>query len=209
LLGGRVSSLPIIRDILLELCPVPSSRIVELGKCDFGSWYPFVGRNNMVRDPKTTCVVGATIWLITRKLHGLKGFRLKSGESRVVDTPFIGLFNPQEKRMPKESVMFYPSGPSETVFTISGSPVFIGFRRLSTEHSEINPLYELTCADVEEPFDVRLKLCGNDTIKLSGDKESSVKMRLRTFVEKKHWTDTGGFELGSFMLQPWRKENEQ
>jgi hypothetical protein len=48
-----------------------------------GSWYPFSQRGGGIADPKTTCVMGAVVWLFAEKLNNLDGMSLTTDSSLI------------------------------------------------------------------------------------------------------------------------------
>ena len=85
ILGGKPSSLPVIREILLRYMPVKPSGIVCLKGFSVGSWYPFSQRGGGIADPKTTCVMGATVWLYAERLKKLEAVSINSIYEAVAD----------------------------------------------------------------------------------------------------------------------------
>lgn len=207
ILGGKPSSLPIIREILVKLMPVPSSRITGLKGYQVGSWYPFSQRGGGIADPKTSCVVGATVWLFAEKMGTLEGLRLTTDNLRLKQREcYIGTFSPQ--LMTLNNALFPTEGETNAKISVSSNTP-IGIRRIDSEICMVNPLYELIpkreiltskgtievelkqnpeareCLEIASIRDTKGVRCPSD----------SVSIKLKTMVNEKYWLDTGSFDI--------------
>ncbi|MEM8799567.1 MAG: virulence factor SrfB [Pseudomonadota bacterium] len=61
IVSGRPSRLPAISEMLSEVLPMMTGRIVALNQFRTGPWYPFRDFDSRIKDPKTTAAVGAMI----------------------------------------------------------------------------------------------------------------------------------------------------
>jgi hypothetical protein len=207
ILGGKPSSLPIIRDILVKLMPVPSSRIIGLKGYSVGSWYPFSQRGGGIADPKTTCVMGAVVWLFAEKLNNLDGMSLTTDSSLIKKREcFIGTFSPEVLTL--TSSLFPTPGDDPALLQTSGTTM-LGIRRIDSQVCLVNPLWEV-CLDRENlrgngPFSIKLTQDPNNRECLevseirdeSGNKCHSnlANLRLKTMITDQYWLDTGCFDL--------------
>ncbi|MBF0546962.1 MAG: virulence factor SrfB [Candidatus Riflebacteria bacterium] len=204
ILGGKPSSLPIIREILVRLMPVSPEKIISLKGYPVGSWYPFSQKGGGISDPKTTCVMGAAVWLFSEKLRNLDGLNLITDPDSIQERKcFIGTFSPEDLKIDQ---MVFPSanGVVET-----NKSALLGIRRVDSEVCPVNPIWELLL-DRENlkgqgPFKVKLVQDPKQRECLSieglederGTKVDSrlAKLRLRTMIADQYWLDTGSFDL--------------
>ncbi|GAB4268368.1 MAG: virulence factor SrfB [Candidatus Rifleibacteriota bacterium] len=207
ILGGKPSSLPIIREILVKLMPVPSSRIIGLKGYSVGNWYPFSQKGGGISDPKTTCVMGAVVWLFAEKLNNLDGLSLTTDNSMIRRREcFIGTFSPEVMTLTQS---LFPTPGDEPATLETNRSVLLGIRRIDSEVCMVNPIWEVVLNKE------RLKANGPFKIKLSQDQNNreclsvievldengkkcnvdSVRLRLRTMLADQYWLDTGCFDL--------------
>ncbi len=205
ILGGKPSSLPIIREMLVRLMPVQPARIIGLKGYPVGTWYPFSQRGGGIADPKTTCVMGAAVWLFAEKLNCLEGLSLTTDSSLIGQREcFIGTFG--REAMTIEQCLFPGAGPAQLQV---GKAAMLGIRRIDSDVCMVNPLWEINL-DREA-----LKGNGSYTVKLSQNAANrecltivevldengakcnarNVQLRLRTMVSDQYWLDTGCFDL--------------
>jgi hypothetical protein len=114
-----------------------------------GKWYPFVGRNGKIDDPKTTVVVGALICALAEN-RKIRDFPLRGGGFSIKSTArYIGrLLGADTIRT--EDVIF--SRETKAVATESNqlvvsAPMFLGFRQLKLDRWPGTPLFFLDLAE--------------------------------------------------------------
>lgn len=206
-LGGKPSSLPIIRDILIKYMPVRPSGIICLKGYPIGDWYPFARRCGGIADPKTTCVVGAAVWLFAEKLKRLESLSIRSENEMVKQREcFIGTFI--KDTMTMNSVLFPAPSGNVTRINMSRSQM-LGVRRIDSNLCMVNPLWEIvldrTKLKGNGPFTLTLSQNGTnkEVIEVKEifdennrkDDKNAVSLNLRTMVSDQYWLDTGCFEL--------------
>jgi len=207
ILGGKPSSLPIIREMLVRLMPVQPARIIGLKGYPVGSWYPFSQRGGGIADPKTTCVMGGAVWLFAEKLNCLDGMNLATDGSLIRQREcFIGTF--ARETMNIEQCLFPTPGSVPAQLQVSKSSM-LGIRRIDSDVCMVNPLWELVLdADSLKgtgPYVVKLNqdnsnrecLTVAELLDAKGIKcnQKSAQLRLRTMVSDQYWLDTGCFDL--------------
>ena len=206
ILGGKPSSLPIIREILLRYMPVKPSGIICLKGFSVGSWYPFSQKGGGIADPKTTCVMGATVWLYAEKLKKLESVSISSDNSMIKQREcFIGTFIKDTLIMDKE---MFPTEANVANLNLTKSAA-LGVRRVDSNLCMVNPLWEV---QIDQS---KLKSAGPYTLILiqdNNDREMvkatdffdemgrkadkhAVSIKLKTMVAERYWIDTGCFEL--------------
>ncbi len=206
ILGGKPSSLPIIREILLRYMPVKPSGIICLKGFSVGSWYPFSQKGGGIADPKTTCVMGATVWLYAEKLKKLESVSISSDNSMIKQREcFIGTFIKDTLIMDKE---MFPTDANAANLNLTKSAA-LGVRRVDSNLCMVNPLWEV---QIDQS---KLKSAGPYTLILiqdNNDREMvkatdffdemgrkadkhAVSIKLKTMVAERYWIDTGCFEL--------------
>jgi hypothetical protein len=207
ILGGKPSSLPVIRDILVKLMPVPSSRIIGLKGYSVGSWYPFSQKGGGISDPKTTCVMGAVVWLFAEKLNNLDGLSLTTDGSQIRQREcFIGTFSPEVMTLTQS---LFPTPGNEPAVLETSRSTMLGIRRIDSEVCLVNPIWEISL-DREQlmgngPFQIKLEQDQNNreclkVVELKNEAGNKchanlAKLSLKTMVEDQYWLDTGCFDL--------------
>lgn len=207
ILGGKPSSLPVIRNLLMRLMPVAPARIIGLKGYAVGSWYPFSQKGGGISDPKTTCVMGATVWLFAEKINNLDGLSLKTDSSLIRQREcFIGTFSREVMTM--DTSLFPTPGNDPATLQVSKSAL-LGIRRIDSEVCLVNPIWELAL-DRERlkgngPFAVALSQNHEhrECLTIVGLKDGAgnkcnadhAKLRLRTMIDDQYWLDTGCFDL--------------
>ncbi len=206
-LGGKPSSLPVIREILLRYMPVKPSGIVCLKGFSAGSWYPFAQRGGGIADPKTTCVVGALVWLFADKLKKLEDISIHSeNESTKKREYFIGTFIKDSMTM--DNVLFPNASGNASKLEINKNSM-LGIRKIDSSHCMVNPIWEISL-DREKlkgsgPFTVVLAQneSNRENIEVTAvfdenskkaDKQA-VSLNLKTMVSDQYWLDSGCFDL--------------
>ena len=206
ILGGKPSSLPVIREILLRYMPVKPSGIVCLKGFSVGSWYPFSQRGGGIADPKTTCVMGAAVWLYAERLKKLEAVSINSDNSMIKQREcFIGTFVKDTLIMDNE---MFPTTANAANLSLSKTAA-LGVRRVDSNLCMVNPLWEVLIDNsklkTHGPYTVMLAQDNNDRemVKVidlfdensrKADKHA-VSLRLKTMVAEQYWIDTGCFEL--------------
>jgi hypothetical protein len=207
ILGGKPSSLPIIREILVKLMPVPSAKIIGLKGYPVGTWYPFSQKGGGISDPKTTCVMGAVVWLFAEKLQNLDSMSLKTNSNMVKQREcFIGPFSPEVLTL--EHSLFPTPGDEPAILDTSGS-IMLGVRRIDSKVCLVNPLWQISIDKSQTHGDgpYRLKLAQDpnnreclSVVEIKNEKDqkcpsSAAAMHLKTMVSNEYWLDTGCFDL--------------
>lgn len=207
ILGGKPSSLPVIRNLLMRLMPVAPSRIIGLKGYAVGSWYPFSQKGGGISDPKTTCVMGAAVWLFSEKINNLDGLSLQTDSSMIKQREcFIGTFSPEVMTMDK---CLFPTPGSEPGQLQTTKSALLGMRRIDSEVCLVNPIWELVLDRSQlkgtGPVTVSLSQDANhrECLTISGIKDESgarcsnnaASLRLRTMIADQYWLDTGCFDL--------------
>lgn len=201
-LGGKLSSLPIVTDILVRLCPVPPSRVVSLTDFESGVWYPFDLDFNRIKDAKTTVAVGAALWFFSERLKALPQFSITVDRSRLESAEiFIGEM--AKRQISRQNLMF-PQRIAERKSVSLSAPTFLGSRFIDCEASHANMLYELSLengSSAQRPVQVWLQQDHGDKSLLSvvnavdatGKRinGSQVRLKLKTMEEDMYWLDTG------------------
>ena len=207
ILGGKPSSLPIIREILVKLMPVPSARIIGLKGYSVGSWYPFAQKGGGISDPKTTCVMGAAVWLFAEKLNNLDGLSLRTESSMISQREcFIGTFSHEVMTLDR---CLFPTPGKEPAILQTAKSAMLGIRRIDSEVCMVNPIWEVQL-DRDQlkssgPFEISLTQdpLHRECLKISGVKDekgskvssNAASLRLRTMINDQYWLDTGSFDL--------------
>ncbi|NLI79464.1 MAG: hypothetical protein GX442_23840 [Candidatus Riflebacteria bacterium] len=208
ILGGKPSSLPVIREVLVRLMPVPPDRIVGLKGYPVGSWYPFSQRGGGISDPKTTCVVGGAVWLFAERLRQLEGLTLATDDTAVRNREcFVGTYRPEVMQIDRQ---LFPTaaGQPQSVIELTGA-VLLGARRVDVAVDLLNPLYELKVKpeEVEKRGPLRVTLQQDPkarevlTVSRVEDQKGArldvklAELRLRTMASERYWLDTGTFDL--------------
>lgn len=196
-IGGKMSALPEIRNILIDFCPVPPHRVVSMTNYDAGRWYPFDLERDRIKDAKTTVAVGAALWFFAEKLRSLPMFGLRT-DRELIDkgTIFIGQI---ANRQIKDRDLLFPKGSHN--LSLVGT-TYLGARRIDCENSLANMLYEIVFGGMENytpPVSVILRQDGQDKSGISlvqavdsrGKALTNLKISLRTLEDDLHWVDQG------------------
>ncbi len=207
ILGGKPSSLPIIREILVKLMPVPSAKIIGLKGYPVGNWYPFSQRGGGISDPKTTCVMGAVVWLFAEKLRNLDGLSLTTNSDMIRQREcFIGTFSPEVLTLEQS---LFPTPGNEPAILATSRSTMLGVRRIDSKVCLVNPLWQIEL-DREQtngngPFQVSLAQDENnrECLAIADIKDENgrkcnktlAKLNLRTMIDDQYWLDTGCFDL--------------
>lgn len=159
LITGRPSMFPAVQDLFFSAMPVPVNRIIVMGAYRVGNWYPFRSDDFLIRDPKTTAVVGAMLCHTCSRAVG--NFTLRTQGMTMKSTArYIGAMSlsGQITRVLLENVDL-DSGAGVTEFVLPmDSPVFIGFRQLPLERWIASPLYSVRFRDPDQVARLQLPL---------------------------------------------------
>lgn len=208
ILGGKPSSLPVIREILLRYMPVRPSGIICLKGYPVGNWYPFAQRGGGIADPKTTCVVGAAVWLFADKLKRLEEVAINSDSGKNSQREcFMGTFIKESITMDSQ---LFPTSDGGNIGRLSlAKTAILGIRKIDSPLCMVNPIWEISL-DYEKlkskgPFTLTLNQnqenCEIIEIKEIFDENSrktdkqAVSVNLKTMVSDQYWLDTGCFDL--------------
>ena len=222
LLTGRPSQNPIVRQMLVNSCLAPPTRIIAMHDYHTGSWYPFRNTVNKVGDPKSTVAVGAM--LITMSDRNIPNFNIPRNQFKMKSTAkFIGRMQIDGQILDADIVCKPESDESQDEFSLKiMTPIFIGSRQLDVERWTTSRLYLLTFAPKITgipPYTVTIRrrsfLGGHDSDKITlaseAIKEMFVISRIEDATGKKipnkelqltlqtlgddgeYWLDTGSF----------------
>ncbi|HNV71842.1 MAG TPA: virulence factor SrfB, partial [Candidatus Ozemobacteraceae bacterium] len=207
ILGGKPSSLPIIREILLKLMPVAPDRIIGLKGYPVGSWYPFSQKGGGISDPKTACVVGAAVWLFAEQLRNLDGLTLSTdGELIRKRECFIGTFSPEVMTIDQQ---LFPTPEQQPASLEISKNALLGMRCIDASICPVNPIWELALnrdfVKSAGALKVRLTQDPNqrECLTVAGIEDErgskvdprAVVLKLRSMVSDQYWLDTGCFDL--------------
>ncbi|PKL49950.1 MAG: hypothetical protein CVV42_04635 [Candidatus Riflebacteria bacterium HGW-Riflebacteria-2] len=207
ILGGKPSSLPIIREMLVKLMPVPSARIIGLKGYSVGSWYPFAQKGGGISDPKTTCVMGAAVWLFAERLNNLDDLSLRTERSLISQREcFIGTFSPEVMTLDR---CLFPTPGNEPAVLQTAKSSMLGLRRIDSDVCMVNPIWEVQLERDQlrsaGPFEISLQQDPQhrECLKITGIKDekgskvtaNAASLRLRTMITDQYWLDTGSFDL--------------
>ncbi len=144
LVGGRFSTFPILKELLVAYAPLAPDRIRHLGELPVDMWYPF-GINGRVGDAKTAAVVGCGL------LHKARSAQL---DILVTETErfepaeqFIGIMIPEAHRHAIEADLFegQPRGDTEeqssAAIQSAGMMRWIGVRRVKSSRAPARVIY--------------------------------------------------------------------
>lgn len=209
ILGGKPSSLPAIREILLGHMPVKPSNIVCLKGYPAGKWYPFKQKSGGIADPKTTCVTGAAVWLFSEAMKSLEAMSVNSDNSLVKKREcFVGKFVKESMRMSDADIIF-PSAKGRRAECSFSKTVWIGVRKIDSSSSEVNPIWEIDLdlakhkgfmppfklqitQDAMEKDNITLEAVEDANGRLVPNADKTIK-KLKTMVDEQYWLDTGSF----------------
>jgi hypothetical protein len=221
--GGRASSIPAVRKLIVESFPGPPGSVVFLHEQSFGKWYPF-SVDGRVGDSKTCAVVGAAI--VFQAQHGLGRMVLREDAESFQEVPnILGQFNEGLWQLHDNKVWFQKD-QCEARVDVQGVDVHIGARRIDSRSAMARPVYRLAldqklkqwqsnAPQRQEPLLVRLKRMAptGDDLRivsvegewkaLRGERVESftnpdllkraVKCHLQTLIQLDHWLDSGCF----------------
>ncbi len=202
-LGGRISALPVVREMMVTLCPVPPSRVVSLTGFPAGAWYPFDVRQGKIKDAKTTVAVGAALWFFAEKLNAITNFGMASHRERIqANKLFIGAI--AGPKMNRSGVLFPLSAGGMHSLSLAAR-TFLGTRRIDSESAHANALYEVSLAEGIDPELLPLRVFFSQgpkdpsalTVAKVTDRKGAqvplknVRLKLRTLEEDLYWLDSG------------------
>jgi len=139
-LGGRTTSLPIIRNLLSEWITLSPQRIIQLNNYYTGPWYPF-SVDGRITDPKTGVVVGNSIaHLSYHKL--LKDVNITAqGSQSDFTMNFIGVVQEGVKVIDRSAVRRL-NGSSTEVFNYFKDSYLL-FRNIDDDEMPCNLMYSV------------------------------------------------------------------
>jgi hypothetical protein len=145
LLSGRLSRLPLIKNLIKKQLPLPPDRVIAMSDYRVGGWYPFRNHLGQISDPKTTTAIGAMLaWLARGRLPN---FRFESSLLKHKSTArFIGPLGGRDV-LRRDAVIMNNVDLDEgltddgTAAVDMVAPFFLGYRQLSLERWPTMPLY--------------------------------------------------------------------
>ncbi len=217
LLSGRPSTLPVIKDLFLKFLPVTPDRIVQFGNYRIGTWYPFATETGVIKDPKTSVVVGATVALMAGSLRRLEDFTIDTSllkEKFESTADYIGEYDPMKARL--KSVFLDPQTDNKKIEFYGH--MLLGRRQMPSDDWISAPMYKLTYATLDaakdlkdrEPlvFDLERDARNKERIKPlrnildnQGKKVPAelLKLKMQTLADENgYWMDTGVFLIQIF-----------
>lgn len=154
LLSGRPSTLPIIKDLFLKFLPVTPDRIIQFGNYRIGTWYPFATETGVIKDPKTSVVVGATVALMAGTLRRLEDFTIDTSllkEKFESTADYIGEYDPLKARL--KNVFLDPQTDNRKIEFYGH--MLLGRRQMSSEDWISAPMYKLTYSTLDAAKDLK------------------------------------------------------
>ncbi len=202
LLAGKFSAIPAVRDILVDFCPIPPSRILSLTNFEVGSWYPFDKRSNRIKDAKTTVAVGSALWYFAGRQRMLNDLSI-SEDKRVIENADLFVGELRANRVDEADILF-PEGRRAKRFLEVNGPVKLGSRFLDCNLAHCNMLYEIS-VNREKNFVFPIKLAlsqdqvDKSVIRYYRAKDAVDRMvykddvciQLRTLEQDRYWLDEG------------------
>jgi hypothetical protein len=217
LLSGRPSTLPVIKDLFLKFLPVTPDRVIQLGNYRIGTWYPFATETGVIKDPKTSVVVGATVALMAGTLRRLEDFTIDTGllkEKFESTADYIGEYDVLKAQL--KSIFLDPDTDNRKIEFYGH--MLLGRRQMPSDEWIAAPMYKLTYATLDaaknlkdrEPlvFDLerdprnkeRLRplrnILDNEGKKVPAE---HLKLKMQTLADENgYWMDTGVFLIQLF-----------
>lgn len=217
LLSGRPSTLPVIKDLFLKFLPVTPDRIVQLGNYRIGTWYPFATETGVIKDPKTSVVVGATVALMAGTLRRLQDFTidtelLKQKFDSTAD--YIGEYDTLKAKL--KSVFLSPDTDNKKIDFYGH--MLLGRRQMPADEWIAAPMFKLTYSNLDaaknlkdrEPLSFELERDPRNKEKIRPlrniiDKDGKkipaehLKLKMQTLADENgYWMDTGEFLIQLF-----------
>ncbi len=220
-IGGRPSSLPAIRKLLVESLPVSPGQMVFLHEQDFGDWYPFT-HGGRIGDAKTCGVVGAC--LAFQSQFQLGDFYLRVTQRQKQFRQRLGILNPQQMALEPDFALFEDDGVISKEVVFAGSRLLVGASQVNDEYAEAKPTYVITrhprieerlerhpIVNDELRFQLRLEGPNSDQLsiqrvrgrinwvdengrkRVAENSNKSIRCRLQTMLQSDYWLDSGAF----------------
>ena len=148
LLSGRPSTLPIIKDLFLKFLPVTPDRLVQLGNYRIGTWYPFATETGVIKDPKTSVVVGATVALMAGTLRRLEDFTIDTSllkEKFGSTADYIGEYDTLKAKL--KSVFLDPDTDNRKIEFFGH--MLLGRRQMRSDEWIAAPMYKLSYSTLD------------------------------------------------------------
>ena len=209
--------LPTIKDLFLKYLPVTPDRVIQMGRYRIGTWYPFAEDNGVIKDPKTSVAVGATVALMAGSLRRLEDFTLDSTllkEKFDSTADYIGEYDVNKAQL--KEVFIDPHTDNKKIKFFGH--LMLGMRQMPSVDWISTPMYKITYSTHEaakklkdrEPltFDIERDARNKERIKPLRniiDKEgkkvpaTDLKITLQTLADEHgYWMDTGIFLIQLF-----------
>ena len=212
--SGKISEIPVVRELTQKLLPIEASRIVPMRKYRAGPWYP-MAKGGVISDAKTVTVVGAALLraLNNRLLHNGDWTIRRVGSAKARPN-FWGVIPPDPRVLgfQKNRCLL---GPEEEEGEESFVRVGCRIGRMSVLSASVRPekVYELRWRDKakreQEKNDierVRVSLRRRDSdygealeIASARDEEGNpidgLELKLCTMEKERFWVDEGCFDI--------------
>ena len=217
ILSGRPSTLPVIKDLFLKFLPVTPDRLIQMGNYRIGTWYPFATETGVIKDPKTSVVVGATVALMAGTLRRLESFTIDTSllkEKFESTADYIGEYDTLKAKL--KSTFLDPDTDNRKIEFFGH--MLLGRRQMSSEEWIAAPMYKLSYSTLDaaknlkdrEPlvFDLERDPRNKERIKPlrnildnEGKKVPAehINLKMQTLADENgYWMDTGIFLIQLF-----------
>ncbi len=217
ILSGRPSTLPVLKDLFLKFLPVTPDRVVQLGNYRIGTWYPFATETGVIKDPKTSVVVGATVALMAGTLRRLEDFTIDTSllkEKFDSTADYIGEYDALKAKL--KTVFLDPDNDNKKIEFFGH--MLLGRRQMPSDDWIAAPMYKLTYSTLDaaknlkdrEPLTFDLERDPRDKERIRPlrnilDKEGKkvpaeqISVKMQTLADENgYWMDTGIFLIQLF-----------
>ncbi len=217
LLSGRPSTLPVIKDLFLKFLPVTPDRVIQMGNYRIGTWYPFATETGVIKDPKTSVVVGATVALMAGTLRRLNDFTIDTSllKQKFESTAdYIGEYDTLKAKL--KSVFLDPDTDNKKIDFYGH--MLLGRRQMPSQEWIAAPMFKLSYATLDaaknlkdrEPLSFDLERDPRNKEKIrplrnildnEGKKVPAelLKLKMQTLADENgYWMDTGVFLIQLF-----------
>lgn len=217
LLSGRPSTLPVIKDLFLKFLPVTPDRVIQMGNYRIGTWYPFATETGVIKDPKTSVVVGATVALMAGTLRRLEDFTIDTSllkEKFDSTADYIGEYDALKAQL--KSKFLDPDTDNKRIEFFGH--MLLGRRQMPSEQWIAAPMYKLSYSTLDaaktlkdrEPlvFDLERDPRNKERIRPlrnildnEGKKVPAehISLKMQTLADENgYWMDTGIFLIQLF-----------
>ena len=154
ILSGRPTNLPIIKDLFIKFLPVTPDKIIKMGNYRIGTWYPFATETGVIKDPKTTVVVGATVALMAGTLRRLEDFTIDTTLLRQKFTStadFVGEFDPMKAQLKN----VYLDDNNDSCKLEFFGHLLLGRRQMPSKEWIAAPMFKVTYSSLEAAKDLK------------------------------------------------------